>query len=159
MRSAIRHLIRLGVDALKPQRVATKPIQVGSHYIAKPSKIVWRGPIVSKRVANVIRKKAIQQGTFGSFDAATGAGWDPLWDLALKPNKYNVTRFGGVRPPRKRSRERNREDRAKKIEANLETRLEKMEEYYVEKEASRVKEKGFEARFKRMIRVEPGGRR
>lgn len=149
MRSAIRQLVRHGVEALKPQRIETKAVQVGSQFIAKPSKMVWRSPIVSKRVAKVIRSQAIQDGTYGSFEASTGIGWDPEWDLALKPNQYNVTRFGGIRPSKKTSRERSREERAQKIEANLETRLEKMEEYYSTKEESRVKEKGFEAMFKR----------
>jgi hypothetical protein len=158
MRSAIRHLVRHGADALQPQRVESKAVQVGTRYIAKPSKTVWRRPAVSKRVANVLRKQAIQEGTYGSFDTETGAGWDPLWDLALKPNQYQVTRFGGVQPPKKTSRERNREERAKKIEANLETRLEKMEEYYIEKEESRVQDKGFEATFKRLARGPGGGR-
>lgn len=159
MRSAIRHLVRHGVEALKPQRVETKPVHAGSQYVAKPSQTVWRRPVVSKRVANVLRKQSIQDGSYGNFDVNTGAGWDPLWDLALKPNQYKVTRFGGVQPSKKTSRERSREERARKIEANLETRLEKMEEYYIEKEESRVQEKGFEATFKRLARSGPGGGR
>lgn len=159
MRSAIRHLVRHGVDALKPQRIETKPVQVGSQYIARPSKTVWRRSVVSKRVANVLRKQAVQEGTYGSFNTDTGVGWDPLWDMALKPNQYEVTRFGGVQPPKKTSRQRSREERAKKIDSNLEARLEKMEEYYTEKEESRVQEKGFEATFKRLARGGPGGGR
>ncbi len=159
MRSALRSLVQHGVEALKPQRVETKAVQVGSQYIAKPSKMVWRRPVVSKRVAKEIRNQAIQDGTYGKFEAGTGIGWDPEWDLALKPNQYSVTRFGGIRPSKKSSRDRNREERAQKIEANLETRLAKMEEYYTAKEESRVQEKGFEATFKRLSKQGPGGPR
>lgn len=151
MRSALRHLCEKGVEALKPQKIQTQVVQVGS-YVVKPSKSVWRGPIVSKRVANDIRKTALRNGTYGSFDTTTGIGWDPLWDLALKPNRYKVTQFGGIKPSKGTSRQRNREDRAKKIEENLETRLDKMEEYYTNKEQSRVQEAGFEATFKRLTR-------
>jgi len=150
MRSAIRLLVKHGIEALKPQSVETKAVVVGNQYVAKPSKTAWRRPAVSKRVANVLRKQAIQDGTYGSFDINSGVGWDPMWDLALKPNQYQVTRFGGIQPAKKTSRQRNREDRAKKLEASLETRLEKMEEYYTEREESRVQEKGFEAMFKRV---------
>ena len=149
MRAALRHLCEKGVEALKPQRVVTKAVQVGQ-YIAKPSRTVWRRPVVSKRVANDLRKQAIREGTYGTFNATTGVGWDPLWDLALNPHRYNVTRYGGIFPPKKTARERNREERAQKIEEKLETRLETMEEYYVEKEEARVKDKGFEAVYKRL---------
>ena len=149
MNSAIRQLCRKGVEALKPQRVETKAVQVGS-YIAKPSKTIWRSPVVGKRHANMIRKQAIRDGTYGSFDASNGVGWDPDWDLALKPQQFKVTRYGRMHPPKKTSSERNREERAKKIEQNLETRVEKMEEYYLEKEQSRIKDKGFEATYKRL---------
>eukprot|EP00934_Nitzschia_sp_Nitz4_P005841 Nitzschia sp. Nitz4//scaffold167_size49223//34706//35179//NITZ4_007039-RA/size49223-processed-gene-0.61-mRNA-1//-1//CDS//3329538287//5831//frame0 len=151
MRSALRHLCNQGIEALKAQKVETKAVQIGE-YVAKPSKMVWRKPMVSKRVANDLRKAAIRDGTYGSFNTETGVGWDPLWDFALKPNRFNVSQFGGVKPPKKTKRERNREERAKKIEENLETRLEKMDEYYTEKEQARIQDKGFEAHYKRMMR-------
>lgn len=142
--------MKVGVEALKPQRMETKAVVVGNQYVAKPSQSVWRRPVVSKRVANVIRKQAIQEGTYGSFDASTGLGWDPHWDVALHASRYAVTRFGGIQPSKKTSRERSRAERATKIQENLETRLEKMEEYYNQREASRVQERGFEATFKRL---------
>ena len=150
MRAALRHLAEKGIEALKPQKVTTKAVEVAGHYIAKPSKEVWRRPVVSKRVGNVLRKQAIREGTYGSFDSATGVGWDPAWDLVLQQNQYAVTRYGGMRPNKKTARERSREERAQKLEQNLETRTEKMEEYYLEKEASRVQDKSFEAYFKRL---------
>ena len=150
MRSAVRHLIKNGVEALKPQRMETKAVELGNHFTAKASQSVWRRPVVSKRVANVIRKQAIHDGTYGIFDADTGLGWDPQWDLALYANQYSVTRFGGIQPSKKTIRERSRAERATKIQENLETRLEKMEEYYNQREGSRVQERGFEATFKRL---------
>ena len=151
MRAALRHLCEKGAEALKPQKVTRAAVQIGDH-VAQPPSEVWRRPIVSKRVANVLRKQALKDGTYGTFDSTNGVGWDPTWDIILKNNQYNVTRFGGILPSKKTSRERNREARAKKLEANLETRLEKMEEYYTEKEASRVQDKSFEAHYKRLLR-------
>ena len=121
MRAALRHLCNKGVEALKPQKVTTKAVQVAD-YVAKPSKEAWRRPVVSKRVANVLRKQAIQEGTYGSFDTTTGVGWDPSWDIALYSHRYQVHRFGGIQPNKKTSRARTREERAQKIEKNLEKR-------------------------------------
>lgn len=150
MRSAVRHLIKNGAEALKPQRTETKALIVGKEYIAKSAKVVWRRPVVSKRVANDMRKQALRDGTYGSFNSSTGVGWDPEWDFVLNAHQYKATRFGGIQPSKKTSRERTRDERAKKIEENLETQMEKMEEYYLEREESRVQDSGFEATFKRL---------
>ncbi|CAN0457799.1 unnamed protein product [Hapterophycus canaliculatus] len=48
----MNRLVRFGADALKPQKVA------GAQK--------WRTPMVSRRKANVLRKKAIRDGSFGS---------------------------------------------------------------------------------------------
>mmetsp|Transcript_23034 Transcript_23034/g.35048 ORF Transcript_23034/g.35048 Transcript_23034/m.35048 type:complete len:156 (-) Transcript_23034:86-553(-) len=151
MRAALRHLAEKGIEALRPQKGQMKAVSVGN-YVAKPAKDVWRRPVVSKRVANVLRKQAIQEGTYGSFDTNSGVGWDPSWDLALHSHRYQVHRFGGMKPNKKTSRARTREERAQKIESNLETRLEKMEEHYVEREEAKVKAEGFEAKFKLIMR-------
>lgn len=154
MRAALRHLCQKGAEALKPQKLSIPAVQIGSH-IAKPAKHVWRRPEVSKRVANSLRKQALREGTYGSFDKVNGVGWDRTWDLVLKNNQFQVTRFGGMLPPKKTSRERSREERAKKLDEQLETQQEKMEEYYTEKEASRVQDKSFEAEYKRLLRGGP----
>jgi hypothetical protein len=155
MRSALRHLCQHGAEALKPQKVVTPAIQVGS-FIAKPPREVWRRPLLGKRVAKTIRKLALQEGTYGTFDVQDGSGWDPTWDVVLYSNRYHATRFGAIQPPKKTSRQRNREDRAKKLEQTLEGREEAMDKYYTEKEESRVQDKSFEARFKRMLKGGPG---
>ena len=133
----------------------TKPVEVaGGTYTAKVPKEVWRRPLLSKRVANTIRKQAIEEGTYGTFDVATGKGWDPVWDLTLYKSHYSAIRpapFGKLQPSKKTSRERSREQRAQKIETNLSNNRQAMEEYYVEKEQSRVQAQNFEARFKRML--------
>ena len=136
---------------MKPQKILVQALQIEGH-VAQPAKHVWRTPIVSKRVANTLRKKALRDGTYGSFDSETGAGWEPSWDLVLKSSQYKVSRYGGILPPKKTSRERSREERAQKLEEQLETRLEKIEEYYTEKEESRVQDQSFEARYKRLLR-------
>ena len=149
MRAALRHLAEHGVEALKPQKVVSKLAKLGMN---TRSAEVWRRPVVSKRVGNDLRKKALREGTYGTFDPLTGIGWEPSWDLVLKSNQYAVSRFGGIRPKKLTKRERTREERAQKIEKNLESRLEKMEEYYTNKEAERVKDMSFEAVHKRMLR-------
>ena len=160
MRAALRHLCKHGENALKPQKVVVEAVTSFDNHVAKPAREVWRRPKVSKRVANDLRKTAIKNGTYGSFCSDTGTGWNPAWDLVLHQHRHEVTRFGGMRPSKKTARERNREDRALKLERNLENRLELIEEYYTEKEASRVQDKSFEARMKRMARGGgPGGPR
>ena len=160
MRAALRHLCKHGEDALKPQKVVVEAVTSFNNHVAKPARDAWRRPKVSKRVANDLRKTAIKNGTYGSFCSETGTGWNPEWDLVLHQHRHEVTRFGGMRPSKKTSRERNREERALKLEQNLEKRLELIEEYYTEKEASRVQDKSFEARMKRMARGGgPGGPR
>jgi hypothetical protein len=151
MRAALRHLCKKGVEALKPQQITKAAVQIGSH-IAQPAKQVWRRPVVSKRVANDLRKQALRAGTYGSFDEVNGVGWEPTWDLVLKKNQYKVTRFGGMLPPKKTSRERSREGRVKQLDEQLESSQEKMDEYYTEKEESRVQDKSFEANYKRLLR-------
>ena len=149
MRAALRHLAEHGIEALKPQKVLSKAAKQGMN-IRSPE--VWHRPVVSKRVGNDLRKRALKDGTYGTFNVETGIGWDPSWDLALKSNQFYVSRYGGIRPKKKTKRERTREERAEKIEKNLESRLEKMEEYYVNKESIRVKDMSFEAVHKRMLR-------
>jgi hypothetical protein len=150
MRAALRHLAQHGGAALELQKIVTSVVQVNGRLV-KPPKQVWCCPVVSKCVGKDLRKQAIQQGTFGAFDSTSGVGWDPAWDLVLKHNTYKVTRYGGMQPAKKTKRERNREDRAKKLEDALETRTDKMQDYYNQKEESRVEEKGFEAYYKRLI--------
>ena len=92
-----------------------------------PSKVgpKWRRPRVSRRKAATMRKAALVNGTYGSWDAATGAlrggsysaaprtscatplttgtGWDPAWD---------PTPMAGVaRPPKGRRHEKAKPER------------------------------------------------
>jgi hypothetical protein len=43
----------------------------------------WHKPKVSRRRANVLRKRAIRDGTYGTFSIDTWEGWDPAWDSGL----------------------------------------------------------------------------
>ena len=68
-------------------------------------------PMIPKRIAANARKRAIRDGTYGTFEPGVG-GWDPAWDTTrkmflLKPYKGHV-------------RERNRPDRAKKVTTAME---------------------------------------
>ncbi|KAL7492817.1 hypothetical protein ACHAWT_007919 [Skeletonema menzelii] len=158
MRSAVRKLCQQGVEALRPQKVNEK----------------WRKPAISRRVAGDLRKAAIRAGTYGKFDAETGAGWDPAWDaperrhpllddasavgdvasnealdsILLGSNKGAIQ---SIRPPKETKRERTRETRAQKIESLLKDADNKIEEYRLEKEASKPKP-GIEEEFKRAMK-------
>lgn len=101
---AVRMLAEFGADALRRSHQ-------GGKYIA---------PKVSRRVAAVLRKRAILHGTYGSFDPKLG-GWDPAWDT---PRKI-VT----MRPHKGHKRERNRAERAAKITKAMEGMPARVEKY------------------------------
>jgi hypothetical protein len=156
MRAALRHLCHHGVEALRPTQTKSKIVAVGS-YVAKAPRDIWHRPLISKRVANVIRKQAIREGTYGKFDTVTGVGWEPNWDLVLYANRYASQRIGNLRPSKKTSQQRNREERALKLQENLAGQAQAMEEYYAEKAQAKVQDKSFQAKYKRMMRSSGGG--
>mmetsp|Transcript_19159 Transcript_19159/g.28630 ORF Transcript_19159/g.28630 Transcript_19159/m.28630 type:complete len:138 (-) Transcript_19159:469-882(-) len=121
MRSALRHLCAQGAEALRPQHINDK----------------WAKPKVSRRIAATIRKQAVIAGTYGSFDSATGVGWDPKWDF--DNNNYQGAKIGRLKPPKLTKRERTRESRALKIEEKLAIADGKIEEYRVNIEESKPK--------------------
>jgi len=102
---SVRKLCLNGGEALKPQFVNQK----------------WRKPALSARQAARIRKTALIDGTYGSFDKETGMGWDPVWD---KPGK-----IGRIQRPKESKRERTREMRAQRIEALMEGMDMKVEQH------------------------------
>ena len=59
-------------------------------------------PLVSRRKAAVLRKRAIVEGSFGSFIPNVG-GWDPAWD---EPKKMYM-----LKPTKGHKRDRTREKR------------------------------------------------
>lgn len=54
----MNRLVRLGAEALKPQQIAGKQ--------------KWHSPLVSRRKANVLRKRALRDGSFGSVVMDSG---------------------------------------------------------------------------------------
>ena len=125
--SAIRKLCEKGGDALLPQFVNER----------------WRGAAISGRVAALIRKRSLLEGTFGSFDQQTGKGWDPAWDVPRQVQR--------IRPPKETKRERTREMRAVKIETLMETMEDKIQEYRHQKNEKKPN-KGIENTIKKMMR-------
>lgn len=107
--SAIRKLCSKGGEALLPQFVNGR----------------WRGAAITARVAARIRKTALIENTFGSFDRETGKGWDPAWDIPRKIQR--------IRPNKETKRARTREMRAQKIESLVETMDEKIDDYRKDK--------------------------
>lgn len=135
--SALKKLSQHGVEALKP-----------SVRMVDNSK-VWIPPLISRRKAAALRKEAIQNGSFGSFVANQG-GWEPAWDLELLGRSKG--RFPSIRPPKLPRHQRNREERAKKIEQKLVGMDERIEEYYQEKHDAKPA-KTFENRHKAMMQI------
>ena len=88
---SVRLLCQHGLKALRPVLERGK-------YIA---------PLVPRRLAANIRRRAIVQGTFGSFSSETGVGWDPEWD---EPRKMFM-----LKAPRGHLRDRKRPERAEKV--------------------------------------------
>lgn len=146
--AVLRNLCNHGVEALKPQLIKNSKTRRKTH---------WNPPAVSKRAANVIRKQAIQQGTYGSFDSTTGIGWDPKWDIELANtngnghNGYINSGRYNIRPSKTTKRVRTREQRAQKIEQNMKTMDEKIDQYYTEKSEQKPI-KDFEYYYKKHTR-------
>uniref|UniRef100_A0A7S1E4N4 Uncharacterized protein n=1 Tax=Thalassionema nitzschioides TaxID=33649 RepID=A0A7S1E4N4_9STRA len=92
----------------------------------------------------ICAKKAIREGTFGTFDSNLGVGWDPKWD--------NPGSLGKMLPPKnlKRSLER-REARAQNIDAKVEKMDENIDKHYRDIEAKKP-EPTFENYFKSFMR-------
>ncbi|CAB9512789.1 expressed unknown protein [Seminavis robusta] len=141
--AAVRKLCQHGVEALKPQLIKNSNTRLSQH---------WNPPAIPKRSQSMLRKRAVREGTYGSFDATTGKGWDPAWDIELAK-----TGNGGgngrirLRPNKKTSRDRTREQRAQKIEKTMEDMDEQIAQYYMDRKAEKPV-KDFEWYFKKHTR-------
>jgi hypothetical protein len=131
MRSAVRWLCRYGEEALKPQFMEN----------------AWAKPKVSKRVAAELRKQAVVEGNYGSFDSETGKGWDPKWDDLRQTGTMQL------RPPKLTKRQRTRESRALKIEGLLDGMDDKIDAHYKKMREKRTKVRSFENWYKSLMVV------
>ncbi|KAJ1392468.1 hypothetical protein B484DRAFT_459418 [Ochromonadaceae sp. CCMP2298] len=120
---SIRMLSAYGADALRPSLFKGR-------YIA---------PLVSRRIAADLRKRAIIEGTFGDFVANLG-GWDPAWDI---PHKMFI-----LKAERGHKRERTREVRAQKVTTAMEGMPDRIAKHDAEVEARKPKKDIFHM-FKR----------
>ena len=170
--SALRKLHKYGAAALLPTKSAntyktiTKAIITTTKQTQKRQ--TWQKPIVSKRIANVLRKKAVREGTFGSYNPETGVGWDVSWDSAKGNGKSSSIASSGnntmdgmnnsnipfmeMRPNKETKRERTREARAKKIEDQLLTADDKILAYRLAQQEKKP-EPGIENLIKSMMKV------
>ena len=172
--SALRYLHKFGVDALKPTKIpsvtnlsSTTSATISNnindmissyHPINKRQR--WSKPKVSKRIANTLRKKAIRNGTYGTYDPNTGIGWDASWDnhntntpttkSSLSCNNENIP-WMEIRPRKETKRERTREARAKKIEDLLTTADDKILEYRLAQKEKKP-DPGIENLIKKMMK-------
>lgn len=139
--SALRKLSQQGADALKPQLVVTSSAM---------DERFWMPPAISKRKANVLRKQALAEGTYGSFDGTRG--WDPAWDVEMARSKSQGQGRIRMRVPKSTTRQRTREQRAVKIERAMEGMDERIEQYYEDKQDAKP-ERTFENYYKQLMRV------
>jgi hypothetical protein len=141
--SALKKLAVQGSAALKPQLVQSQDKATGSH---------WKPALISNRVASVLRKQAVQEGTYGSFNTETLRGWDTQWDVDLATIRSQGSGRIKLRPPNKTSRQRTREKRATKIETTMQDMDVRIEAYYQEKRNAKPA-KTFENNYKQQMVV------
>jgi hypothetical protein len=99
--------------------------------------------MVSRRVAADLRKSAIINGTYGSFDSTNGVGWDPKWD--------NPGRIPSLKAPKDHKRNRTREQRAVNIETKM-AGMDKLIDDHYRMILKRKPEKNFEYYYRRSLR-------
>ena len=112
---------------------------------------VWRSPPVSRRRARELRKIAIREGSYGTFNKETLRGWERSWDIQLamlKPAGQGRIR---IRPNKGTKSQRTREERAQKIEKAMEGMDDRIEEYYHQKHASKPP-RSFESYYKTLVK-------
>jgi hypothetical protein len=146
-RSALKKLSQHGGAALQPQKFVVGDESEQTNKLER-----WRKPKISKRVANVLRKQAVANGVYGSFDASSGIGWDPAWDVELEKGRPGGQGRYKLRVPKQKTHQRTREQRAVNIEKKMEGMDERIEEYYQEKQAAKPA-KTFENTVKNLMKA------
>ena len=118
--SALQKLHTKGLAALLPEKIVD-PMSTLER---------WKKPVVSRRIAKDLRKRAIKNGTYGAYDPEKGIGWDKSWDEGLFGGK-NVGKINWmeVRGFKDTKRERTRESRAQRVEGLLEVADDKIVEF------------------------------
>jgi hypothetical protein len=109
---ALRMLNKYGAEALKPSFEGGR----------------YRGPMVKPRVAAMVRKRAIIDGTMGSFNEEKG-GWLEEWD--------RVRKVTIPRSPKGHIRDRTRQNRADKITRAMEGMPKKLADHKDDVESRR----------------------
>lgn len=143
IRGALKKLYTKGAAALLPEKIVDET----------STRQRWKKPIVSRRIANDLRKKSIKEGTYGSYDPDLGKGWDPAWDHGLFGGK-NVGNINWmeVRGFKDTKRERSRESRALRIEGLLDGADDKIAEYRLKQKENKP-QGGIEQVIKRMGKI------
>lgn len=165
-RRAIGLLSKFGVAALKPRMITPRdpsakvPTTASGDYRQVIDNLekrrlwpgpVWIGAAISNRVAQVLRKQAIRDKTYGTFTPGVG-GWDPQWDIDLARSKpHGMGRLISIRRPKKTRHQRTREDRALKLEKNMEGMDERMDALRYERQKQKPV-KDIEYKYKELIR-------
>mmetsp|Transcript_5312 Transcript_5312/g.6952 ORF Transcript_5312/g.6952 Transcript_5312/m.6952 type:complete len:163 (+) Transcript_5312:208-696(+) len=141
-RAARKIIAREGLSALKSIYIDTPEGKTAGY---------WRTPPVSKRMAAVIRKEAIREGTYGSFNYENLTGWERSWDIELELAKTKGQGRMRITPPRWTKRARTREERAQKIEKSLEGMDERIDKH-LESRILNKPEETFERLYKKVLK-------
>jgi hypothetical protein len=117
--SALRQLQRHGVQALQPTPVpVVRPSHGHNSTNTKTPLFRWQKPVVSRRVARVLRKQAIVDGSY--YNKEDNSCMFPVFDEAMaRAQGRGQGRLPQLRVPKKASRQRTREERALKLERNM----------------------------------------
>lgn len=145
--SAVRQLQKNGVDALKPH-LAVNDADPTSY-----DRRHWRKPAISKRKIAVLRKQAMVDGTYGTFDSETGIGWDSNWDTELSSSKQKGMGRIRLTAPKLTKRYRTRATRADKIEQRLIGMDDRIDELHASRQKLKVPD-SFEKTYKKMMKGE-----
>jgi len=119
----------------------------------------YKAPMISRRIAADIRKKAIRERTYGAF--IDGKGWDIAWDKAplspvtptSNPPLIGVPRFFTMKPPKGHSRERSIVQRVERVHKAMEGMPARLDKYRLDA-LSRKPKKTIASLFKRVAELD-----
>ena len=106
-------------------RSIAKLQRLGPEACFLPRKVngVTRSPLLGALTQAKLRRRAIIDGTYGTWDPETGRGWDASWDKPHTPTLYGGREFKGSK------RSRTKRERVARIDKAMADMPKKIEEY------------------------------
>jgi hypothetical protein len=121
-KDGVRYQARAGER--RSRRIAQTPYALPEDLFPRQTEDGWRRARLSGRRAALLRKRAVREGAFGTYDAATGRGWLAEWDERLHPRTSTV-----MRPPKGRKHDNDLRKRLADIAKGLAAQAEKKAEF------------------------------